>query len=836
MMERRAFWEYFSSPTSYHDAGLARTSYLIDPPAFRNSRGLIRDSFHDWADKQQGPVHRVTGTSHIQRRVATLLPALLAMAPYLLSPPASTLAQCEYDWLPGAGLPGVDGGVSSMVNWDPDGDGPQSEILVVGGTFEAAGNVLTRHAAAWDGMQWRAMDNGLFGAEVSTLGIHDGQLFAGVYQNHNGLPARALRWDGAEWQTVGNVTRGSLLAYVSAFASFNGNLVIAGSLSEVDGVSTPGFAMWDGKSWQPLGSGVSGTSPPIGYGLHVMNGELIVSGSFTMAGGISANRIAAWNGETWRALGNGIDWGSAFALTVFNGDLIAAGNFQMAGGASANNIARWDGVEWHGMGFVNREVHAAIVFNGELIIAGDFSGIGVVRALRIARWNGETWNLVGKGLTRDLGGGYARALGQLNGELHAGGYFSLAGGAIHTSSIARWDGNDWRAVGDGVPGPVHEMGVYNGELIAAGLSRFTLEGPFFFLYRFRDGHWSSMNNYAEGIEAMMTYRGDLIVAGVFGAVDGTPANSLARWDGQRWSAVSTALAQDSPLTIAAMVEYRDELIIAGSFSRAGGVVVNNIARWDGTTWRSLGTGTSWIVLALEVFQDELIVGGNFTSVDGRDIPYLARWNGETWLPVGPRLNGGVSALAVHHDKLIVGGGFSTADGVPTANVAGWSGDNWTPLGTGLPGYGISDFATYNDELYASGSFWVPDGNSGYVARWDGENWKDVAASLGGEVYALQVWNGELVVGGDYPCPYEWSTDNYYVARLAPVCRAGDMNCDHVIDAGDVSRFVNGMLEPENLTGCGRYIANTNHDIYDDGTSRVDALDIAGFIHAMLSQS
>jgi len=762
-----------------------------------------------------------------------LLPALVGLVAILLSPPASIHAQCDYDWLPGAGLPGVDGVVSAMIEWDPDGDGPQNEILVVGGSFEAAGNVLTRNAAAWDGTRWRAMDNGLNTKGVTALCVHNGQLFAGVYEDYYELPSRVLRWDGIEWQAVGNVTRGSLNAYVSAFASYNGNLVIAGSFLEVDGVSTPGFATWDGKSWQPLGSGVSGPFLPTGYALHVMNGELIVSGSFTFAGGVNANRIAAWNGETWRALGNGIDWGSAVALTVYNGDLIAAGYFHMTGGIGAYNIARWDGVEWHEMGYVNRGVHAAIVFNDELIVAGEFSEIGGVRSQRIARWNGASWNLLGKGITRDHGG-YVRTLGKLKGDLYAGGSFSLAGGAIHASSIARWDGNDWRAVGDGLPGPVHEMGIYNGELIAAGLSRFTSEGPFFFLYRFRDGDWSPLNNYAEGIEKMMTYHGDLIVAGVFGAVDGTPANSLARWNGQTWSAVSTALSQDPPLTIFAMAEYRDELVVAGSFSSAGGVVVNNIARWDGTTWRSLGTGTSWIVLALEVFQGDLIVGGNFSSVDGQDIPYLARWNGETWLPVGPRLNGGVSVLAIHNSKLVVGGGFTTADGVQTSNVAEWDGANWTPLDTGLPGYRISDLTTYNDDLYASGSFSVPGGNTADVARWDGEAWTDVAASLGGEVYALQVWNGELVVGGDYPYPLEWSTDNYYVARLGPVCRVGDMNCDSVIDVGDVSRFVSGILEPENLTGCGRYIANTNGDVFGDGTSRVDALDIAGFVDAVLN--
>ncbi|MBL8734350.1 MAG: hypothetical protein JNN13_18380, partial [Planctomycetes bacterium] len=48
-------------------------------------------------------------------------------------------AQCA-DWAPGAGVPGVAGTVHTMVRWDPDGAGPEAELLVLGGQFTIVGD------------------------------------------------------------------------------------------------------------------------------------------------------------------------------------------------------------------------------------------------------------------------------------------------------------------------------------------------------------------------------------------------------------------------------------------------------------------------------------------------------------------------------------------------------------------------------------------------------------------------------------------------------------------------------------------------------------------------
>jgi hypothetical protein len=75
---------------------------------------------------------------------------------------------CDGQWLPGDGVPGVNGHVGAMVYWDPDGPGPMPPVLVVGGSFNVAGDSFVSNIAAWDGTTWSALGTGLNG-EVFAL-------------------------------------------------------------------------------------------------------------------------------------------------------------------------------------------------------------------------------------------------------------------------------------------------------------------------------------------------------------------------------------------------------------------------------------------------------------------------------------------------------------------------------------------------------------------------------------------------------------------------------------------------------------------------------------------
>ncbi len=57
--------------------------------------------------------------------------------------------------MPGYGYPGVGSAilgqqVQQLTLWDPDGPGPQSEVVVIGGYFRIAGDQVARGLETWD--------------------------------------------------------------------------------------------------------------------------------------------------------------------------------------------------------------------------------------------------------------------------------------------------------------------------------------------------------------------------------------------------------------------------------------------------------------------------------------------------------------------------------------------------------------------------------------------------------------------------------------------------------------------------------------------------------------
>ena len=169
--------------------------------------------------------------------------ACLAASCLLL--PATAQGQCPSDWLPGQAIPGVDGSVAAATAWNPPV--PGLALLVVGGSFEFAGDVVTNNIAAWDGSSWQPLGSGLRGTH----------------------------------------------AHVYALTVYNGDLIAAGAFSKAGDVRANNIARWDGSEWQALGGDVYGAV----YALAIYNGELIAGGSFGWAGGVSASRIARWNGS-----------------------------------------------------------------------------------------------------------------------------------------------------------------------------------------------------------------------------------------------------------------------------------------------------------------------------------------------------------------------------------------------------------------------------------------------------------------------------------------------------------------------------------------------------------
>ena len=90
----------------------------------------------------------------------------------------------------------------------PDGEGPEPELLVVGGYFAVAGDVLANCIAAWDGNTWQALGAGVHhdeNAGIHALTVYNGELIAGgFFTTAGGAPCNHIaRWDGSTWQPLG---------------------------------------------------------------------------------------------------------------------------------------------------------------------------------------------------------------------------------------------------------------------------------------------------------------------------------------------------------------------------------------------------------------------------------------------------------------------------------------------------------------------------------------------------------------------------------------------------------------------------------------------------------
>lgn len=400
------------------------------------------------------------------------------------------------------------------------------------------------------------------------------------------------------------------------------------------------------QTWQP------GYGPPTQQGLGFdgsifawatfdsgAGNELYAGGSFTNAGGTLANHLVRRTAAGWAEVGGGLTVGNGgvYAMRVHDDGsgpaLYVAGKFTAAGGVPFQSIARWDGISWSdvGGGLTRNsgsvgEVYDLEVFDDGsgpgLYATGRFDLAGQTPVVNLARWRGGAWS--------DVGGGYLGALGGCcpyslhvhddgNGPaLFVAGEAGVVGGTLSVNGIARWDGSNWQALGNGFTG-----------------------GPFNF--------GAAMATFDDGTGPK------LFVGGDFAQADGVTVQHIASWDGSTWQALGSGLAGTAfPYGGNGLVAFDDgtgsKLYVTGLFETAGNAVSASIARWTGTTWESLeggvqdGSFTSAGVM--HVFDDgqgaQLFVGGFFQIAGGMHANNLAVWSARR-----PSLqaNGGLLSLA-----------------------------------------------------------------------------------------------------------------------------------------------------------------------------------------------
>jgi len=369
-------------------------------------------------------------------------PALVV--PFALALPAA--AQCVPAW-EAVGAPGTNNAVYAMCRWDPDGAGPLSERLVVGGNFSTAGGAPANQIAAWDGAAWHTLGTNFFmpggTASVRALAVipPNDLVAGGQFRVASGVPATFVaRWTGSAWVAMG----AGFDAEVRALTVLTTGTLVAGGMFTTSGsTQTARVAYWDGTAWQPFndppagGNGVFGG--PVNALFPLGAGEFILGGEFTSTFGVTTRSIARWDSVTRRfaAYGNGIFGSVQTILQTTDQQLFVGGGFTTANGGPANNITRWDGQFWQPVGSPASGANSSVLAlaqdaDGSLVAGGLFTIAGAAAASNIARLRSNQWEPIGTGVSH-ASTSNVRALtlmssGPMSGRMAVGGFFTTAGG------------------------------------------------------------------------------------------------------------------------------------------------------------------------------------------------------------------------------------------------------------------------------------------------------------------------------------------------------------------------------------------------------------------------
>jgi len=336
--------------------------------------------------------------------------------------------------------------------------------------------------------------------------------------------------------------------------------------------------------WSPVGTGMNGAVQSIATDAA---GNVYAGGQFTTAGGAAVSNIAEWTGAAWSGMGltTGMNGPVYSVLVAPDGRRFVGGAFSTGGVTAVSNIAQWNGLSFEPLTQgTNNAVWSMAASQTAFYVGGDFTVASGTATNNIGRWQGTFWSFLGANAALD-GRVMAMAFAP-NGDLYVGGQFSSANGVAGTARIARWDGTRWSALSAG---------------IAPTIGR------------------TNQNSWVEDLA--FDAAGNLYVAGYFTAaqqgIASVPAQSVAKWDGTRWTAVGTTQGANNAIVRALGFDAAGTLYAGGDFDQLGATNAANIAKWTGSVWAPVGSGMNGTVYDLHTdSRGNLYAGGTFTAADG----------------------------------------------------------------------------------------------------------------------------------------------------------------------------------------------------------------------------
>lgn len=235
-------------------------------------------------------------------------------------------------------------------------------------------------------------------------------------------------------------------------------------------------------------------------------------------------------------------------------------------------------------------------------------------------------------------------------------------------------------------------------------------------------------------------------AGGFKSLGGTMRRGFAEINKTSGKATALNIRLSNSSLVEDLVMKGDTLLLAGNFYQINGVARNYFAAVKYSNSTLLGSNILFnsTVRSLELKNQTLYAGGDFTLVSSQSRGRLASIDLTTfslgsWNPVA---NGTVSVIKQHNNKLLVGGQFSTVSGQTRKNFASFdlSTGSINSLNLGFTDR-VNDIVVSDSSVYFAGNFLgCASGSANYVARFKASNFQLMpwAPQFNGEVLSLEV--------------------------------------------------------------------------------------------------
>jgi trimeric autotransporter adhesin len=499
---------------------------------------------------------------------------------------------------------------------------------------------------------------------------------------------------------------------VYAIASTGSHIIVGGSFNNFGTAgSKPYIAEWDGTQWMSVASDIINADVRV---LHVdEKNQVYIGGDFYTGTNSKANYFGRYSsGGGVGPLKPNINFsdsidGPVYAITSDTNFVYIGGNLQHVGYLSTMYAAAFDR-HTHKWKTMSPSPGGAVLG----MVKGTDSIVYACGKFGVKKWNGTAWSSVGLNNFN----GFVTCIAYKNGQLYAGNdqMKLMDGTTINYIAHLNTGSNKWEALGTGVDGTQ--------------------------IYK----HVTSLS-----------FRGnDLIVGGYFESAGGVAnTKGIARWDGTKWYAVDNGVQYTewgSYLAVDAIhVMQNGEMFIGGCFTSAGNKAdTRNAAKIGIKMIENFGTDLS-NTYSMLLDGNDAYLGSTCTYPDGKEYKTFLKWNEQSgFKAMGQGLTGNIFALAKDNNYIYAAGEFT---GMVTKGLARWDGSKWIGWGTSTGmdiGMRINSIALIANKAYVGGNFDKIDGKvASKIAVWDDNAWQNMSNGANGDVRALSVYKGQLVVGG-----------------------------------------------------------------------------------------